>query len=662
MSTQCIPEGCTVVISGLKSRPDLSGRVGKVLSYDAAADRYGVQIEGEHPMRIKATNVSDLQKMEERFSCGVDQLGGGPRCAWCRAPSAVQWVCKCEAGFCTEACRTLARHHGHSLLCKKGIASFEYRARQRLIVATLPRRAHAALDATARAFFTRGGADLAPGSVLVCGHVGGGADEFRTFRFAVKFIVAESCIDLGLGMLPYLYNKIALCTVAVRDGISPPGNRRANDRAIPRRAISLSLVGRDDTIEHVEVTYESPIAVPSGVQESVHIEGHVFTNDMGNTLPDRHVTLLTPARVHAFVYGTESVGVCSVQGLEPEPAGALAGGVAALFSSTPSLMNGVRLVSYDPPRWLVQPVRWDLKRMEWVEHKKKPTRLVPASDVCVDRVCAPDFPDVFKTVYKPGATADDVALMVFCTLPLQKRESIPITIVEQGEARPFTLPTSGIVMLPTPPAPFRFAELAQEIRSAGLDVIVRAAPSAGDVSTIISFVNAIDQEPASTAVLVERPADPSGFHAMHGILAGGLGKTMKQAAWLAFRGGDGRTGESMWVAGRPCHDLAAARRMVVSMTEDQECAICLERLTDGASQPLRCGHVYHLQCMFDVAQGGESGTLQQCALCRTRFRMSFMTTGHNHLQHFEDIDEFEVSRKWTLRQLDEGYARDVSRE
>lgn len=653
--------GEVVKVIGLSSRPDLSGRIAKVLGYDATCGRYGVSIDGESPMRIKESNLSSLDAVECSFRGGFNILGG-PRCVWCREPSHLDWACKCEAGFCSEACRAVSRKNGHAFLCKKGIAFIEYApppTNRRLMVVTLPRRARVTTVDSARAFFGRGGADLSPGSVLACAHVGGPAEDFMTFRFATKFMISESSVELGLGMLKLLFNKLALCTVAVRDAIHPPNGRRANDPCIPRRTISLSIVALDKTVEHVVVAYEDPTVHPSGVQERVAIRSAVHETGLGAELEGRPVTLLTPTCVHAFVYGADSVGVSMV---DPGPPGAAPGGIAALFSSKRSLTNCVRLESYDAARgeWTVQPMRWDMQTQAWAEHKKKGPRVVDKSDVCVDRVCVRGFPDLWKTTFVPGSTADDVALTAYCTLPMQQRETTPIIIHEGGKAREYRLPTTGFVMLPAPPAPFRTNELAEALRSTGMTVIVRASPESAEYRELVAFVGRIDMEPSSTAVFVERPRNPTGFRALQCLLScTGRAATIHEAAWICFRGGDGRNGESMWVAGRSCHNLDAARRMILDMTEEHECAICLEPLIDGASRPLGCGHSYHLQCMFDAGKKDQS-IEQNCALCRAPFRMNFLKNEHG-LQNYEDVADFEASRAWGFARLgfDDGCVPDL---
>ena len=52
-----IPAGCTVLICGLSSRPDLNGQLGTVLSHDPQKARYGVQL-GAQKLSLRAECVA----------------------------------------------------------------------------------------------------------------------------------------------------------------------------------------------------------------------------------------------------------------------------------------------------------------------------------------------------------------------------------------------------------------------------------------------------------------------------------------------------------------------------------------------------------------------------------------------------------------------------
>ena len=55
-------EGRAVLVTGLVSRPDLNDKLGKLLQYDAAADRWGVDVERER-VRIKTCNLRPVGSM-----------------------------------------------------------------------------------------------------------------------------------------------------------------------------------------------------------------------------------------------------------------------------------------------------------------------------------------------------------------------------------------------------------------------------------------------------------------------------------------------------------------------------------------------------------------------------------------------------------------------
>lgn len=52
-----IPAGCTVLICGLSSRPDLNGQLGTVLSHDPVKARYGVQL-GAQKLSLRAECIA----------------------------------------------------------------------------------------------------------------------------------------------------------------------------------------------------------------------------------------------------------------------------------------------------------------------------------------------------------------------------------------------------------------------------------------------------------------------------------------------------------------------------------------------------------------------------------------------------------------------------
>jgi hypothetical protein len=668
--------GAHAAIEGVQSRSDLNGRLAKIISCDEDAGRYAVEVKGHSPLRLKTTCCVAIEDVVARHAAGFDILGG-VRCVWCRAPAGMEeWACACQASFCSEVCQYMAHKHGHTFLCKKGLASVEWQPGKRYIVNTLPRATGVATVDTARIYFKRGGDELHPGAGLVCAHVAAATNSavpFKTFRFAIKFNVAAPAPDIGVDALLGLFNEMVKSTLAMRDAISPPARRRDNPNSIPRRTLSVTIVAADRTVEHVEVAYESPQATSNGVCEHTSIDGSVYARGLGGLLPNRLPTLLTPARIHAVVFGTQSVAIESVLNPPMEPAGAQVGGIAVLLSSEPSLTNAVRLESYNAPRgeWVVKPVRWDNSAGDWQDHKKKPTHTVPVADVCVEYVYVPGMPRLWRTVWKPGSKAEDVALMAYCTLSMQKRAAHGITICEAGNCRPFELPREGTVVFPTPPAPFRVAELRDELRKHGMtDVYVnvlaqpqqsqRAGPAHEmDAITILGYVlpllEEVDARPEASATLIERTTDNATiFHMIQTVLSQGesafqQGSTIMSAPWIAFRGGGGKgPGESMWVAGRPGHSIDAARRMIMEISEERECAICLDPLIDGPSRPLRCGHVFHLECMYDIARSEQP---QQCALCKADYRMTFAGSAYTELKSVEDIDEMDASRAWLLQEL-----------
>ena len=647
-----LPAGMQVVIDGLTSRPDLNGRVAKILSYDHNADRYGVEFSNEDSMRIKACNLHTLDSIEGKHAVGFDTLGGA-RCVWCRSPASVAWACKCEAVFCSEACRRTAQSHGHSYLCRKGISYFEPRPGQRFIVVTLPRRRCDTLD-TARDYFRKGGAELLPGSALICAHVlapEGATVPFKTFRFAIKMkcgsAVAANVMHKHVESIGALFNHLVGCTVAVRDSINSPQQRDAKS-ALPRRAFGITAVAPDGTVEHVEVSYQTPKATRDGVAESVAIEGHVYERGLGMRRPTSTPAVLTPDRVHDFVSGKGSVGLLAVENAPTKPPGAVVGAHATLLTSPPSLTRAVRLCAFDARResWKVQPVCW-FKEGGYKVDKKKPTRTVPATDICIDCVQVPRFPDMWRTTWKDGSSADDVALMAYCTLPLGHRLNHGITIREGGVTRPYALPTVGTVVLPTPPAPFALTELRDDLLRNGIPEVrmetfegVVPSGTTDDLAVLLRIQMEIVAMPSSTVVLIGR-TDANGpiFHLMqlilvHGPAAFTASCTMTSATWLAIRGGDG-TDNNLWVAGRSGHALGAARRMILDLSDESECAICLEPLFEDASQPLRCGHAFHAKCMFEVCQSQEGSVQQECAVCKTAFRMTYVTSAEG-LRNFEE--------------------------
>ena len=55
--------GLTVAVDGLKAKPELNGRHGKVLGYDSASERYSIEIDGDK-VSLKKANLTLLQKMK----------------------------------------------------------------------------------------------------------------------------------------------------------------------------------------------------------------------------------------------------------------------------------------------------------------------------------------------------------------------------------------------------------------------------------------------------------------------------------------------------------------------------------------------------------------------------------------------------------------------
>jgi hypothetical protein len=49
--------GLTVAIDGLKAKPELNGRHGKVLGYDSASERYSIEIDGDK-VSLKKANLT----------------------------------------------------------------------------------------------------------------------------------------------------------------------------------------------------------------------------------------------------------------------------------------------------------------------------------------------------------------------------------------------------------------------------------------------------------------------------------------------------------------------------------------------------------------------------------------------------------------------------
>jgi hypothetical protein len=50
--------GLRVLLGGLAGRPELNGRLGRVLSFDAAAGRHGVELDDGSRLAIKPANLS----------------------------------------------------------------------------------------------------------------------------------------------------------------------------------------------------------------------------------------------------------------------------------------------------------------------------------------------------------------------------------------------------------------------------------------------------------------------------------------------------------------------------------------------------------------------------------------------------------------------------
>jgi hypothetical protein len=160
----------------------------------------------------------------------------------------------------------------------------------------------------------------------------------------------------------------------------------------------------------------------------------------------------------------------------------------------------------------------------------------------------------------------------------------------------------------------------------------------------LSIVRAADLLPSTHVLLLMRTeANTNGFMhlqisltASH-MLAAGRGGEVKQAAWMAFRGGDGVDGESTFTVGRPTHSLDVARRMIAeNRDEGRECALCLEPLLGSACDSLTCGHMFHLECLRDLRQA-------ECALCHTPVRLQFGKHADGR-DGFDDLDLMDMCR------------------
>jgi hypothetical protein len=641
-------------------------------------------------IRLKLENLRPMAEVEKRhdLSLGVNSAASGvERCAWCRADldAVRRSVCTCEMRFC-HACHFVARNAGHALLCRKKLILCKIGERATVLVRTLPRSDETLLE-TARALFG-GAADRAPtpGSGVVCMRVtpptGG---RSLPYRFAVVLgvpsgsgVSIEACREALVRCLDHMHT----CSIAVRTNVSP----FLRDAAMPAgREMSISLF-TGSTVEHVLMTYTPVSSTGDAVAETVALEGAVYDGEMkAPRAPRSELAFLTPEYVDPIAHGLTSPFLRGLHTGRFAPPGAKPGGVAALTNVAPSLLRAWRLEAYDEARreWTVSPVQWSDSERDYVPSKAG-ARVASAAHVSVDCVVPPRGPRLFRTTWRPGASGDDVALMVYATLPLRVRDAPNLRIVEKGRERAYEL--KGMVALPMPLASYDARQLRRALTEAGEPDAIegecagRAAallseagrtgrsavttPQMVDLDAsaskflecrsrdidsanmlhALSIVRAADLLPSTHVLLLMRTeANTNGFMhlqisltASH-MLAAGRGGEVKQAAWMAFRGGDDVDGESTFTVGRPTHSLDVARRMIAeNRDEGGECALCLEPLLGSACDSLTCGHMFHLECLRDLRQA-------ECALCRTPVRLQFGKHADGR-DGFDDLDLMDMCR------------------
>ena len=432
----------------------------------------------------------------------------------------------------------IAMESGHMYLCKKGLAFLEISHGRRWMVRTLPRSDKDILE-TAKMFFNTDATTdsmLTPGSCVICAHVAGtGTRNASNYRVALPIILHDPSLPTGKELATILFNKLALCTIAILDGLCPPRNLR-EEQPVPGRTMSMSLVTASDWVEHVEVHYEDSKHGRDGTHESVRIRGHVYDASL-ELRAGVKLQCLTPEFVHQFVYGDRSVGVKDIvdSDLPPRPLGSAPGGVAVLFSWNLDkwrLYDAVRLLEYNHPlqQWTVQPVTWDARTNKWTEARRADKYKVRAEDVCIDRVEVPLSPPLWKTMWKPDSTADNVALMCFATLDACSRMKGGgnIWIYESGRSpRKFKLlPNAGFVVLPSPMPRIDVDELKRELLGSGFaHVVDRSSELEGGTGVLevlagtIEFVRSIYMTGKDTVTLVKRTkANYHSFHLMQGVL------------------------------------------------------------------------------------------------------------------------------------------------
>ena len=123
------PIGARVELRGLQSKPELNGRCGTVLSWDADKGRAGVKI-GNRTLSLKPTNLTTVNEDESAtFECAIcwaDVEGSPAELPCCGAPPPGSSTCYCERCIeiiCEQALGGMGRwDRGHASGMDRGAA------------------------------------------------------------------------------------------------------------------------------------------------------------------------------------------------------------------------------------------------------------------------------------------------------------------------------------------------------------------------------------------------------------------------------------------------------------------------------------------------------------------------------------------------------------